>query len=185
MVTTPAGVIFRMVSLLMSATKTLPLSSAATPQGLRNRALVPMPSLLPGWPASPAKVLTTPFGCDLPNGIVGRIRHINIAGTIHRNAKGSPEARIAADAVGAAVTSSHPRQGAYDSVRRNFPDRVVGSVRHINIAGTVHRNAVGQPKSSLVSGTISVAADANLSGQCGYVRVPTGWEREEVEWVAE
>src|ERR1035441_3201001 len=51
-----------MVSLLKSATKTLPVSSAATPHGFRNRALAPVPSRLPGWPASPAKVLTAPFG---------------------------------------------------------------------------------------------------------------------------
>ena len=58
----PVGVIFRMVSLLMSATNTLPMPSTATLQGLRNRALLPTPSLLPGCPANPAKVLTTPFG---------------------------------------------------------------------------------------------------------------------------
>src|ERR1017187_6388924 len=69
-----------MVSLLRSATKTLPVSSAATPHGLRNRALAPMSSWLPGWPASPAKVLTTPLGVIFrmvlfwPDRLVIRIR---------------------------------------------------------------------------------------------------------------
>src|ERR1039458_6712877 len=110
------------------------------------------------------------FGCDLPNGIVGHIRHKNIASAVHRNAEGSPEPRFTARAVGAAVASSNSSESAYDSARRNLSDRVVAGVRHVNTAGTVHRDIVGQPKLSLVSGAISVAADANLSGQCGDVQ---------------
>ena len=59
-VTTPAGVIFRMSALPSSATKTLPAPSTATPQGLLRRAAAPVPSALPGEPAVPANVVTTP-----------------------------------------------------------------------------------------------------------------------------
>ena len=46
-VTTPAGVIFRIVLLDESATNTLPDPSTATPAGLMNWAAVPVPSIVP------------------------------------------------------------------------------------------------------------------------------------------
>src|SRR5947207_1614754 len=44
----------------MSATYTFPAASAATPDGLSNRASLPVPSLEPTCPAVPAIVLTAP-----------------------------------------------------------------------------------------------------------------------------
>ena len=57
-VTTPAGVTFRMVLLPMSDTYTLPALSTAAPNGMKKRARLPAPSVLPG-PSSgaPAKVV--------------------------------------------------------------------------------------------------------------------------------
>ena len=51
-VTTPSGVIFRMVSLAVSATKRLPAPSTATPEGQLKRAAAPVPSALPDEPLS-------------------------------------------------------------------------------------------------------------------------------------
>src|SRR6476660_3485289 len=59
-VTTPAGVILRMVALVWSATYTVPAASTATPTGVLNRAAAPVPSVLPVLPAVPARVVTTP-----------------------------------------------------------------------------------------------------------------------------
>src|SRR6266568_4468174 len=64
-VTFAAGVILRMVLLLVSATKMLPTLSMATATGLLKRAALPVPLALPGLPAKPAKVVTTPAGVIL------------------------------------------------------------------------------------------------------------------------
>src|SRR6267142_991245 len=60
--TTPAGVILRMVLLYVSDTYTLPALSVATPDGNLKLAAVPVPSALPATPADPASVLTAPAG---------------------------------------------------------------------------------------------------------------------------
>jgi hypothetical protein len=62
-VTTPLGVTFRMVVLLVSATKTLPDPSTATPLGQEKRAAAPVPSTLPDEPAVPGS--TTPRAAGL------------------------------------------------------------------------------------------------------------------------
>ena len=62
MVTTPVGVIFRMVLLPQSATKTLPDPSTVTLWGSLKRAAAPVLSVLPDKPAVPASVVTTPVG---------------------------------------------------------------------------------------------------------------------------
>jgi len=64
-VTRPAGVILRIVLFPKSATKTFPAPSAATFIGMKNLAVLPVPSVLPKLPAEPAKVLTTPVGVIL------------------------------------------------------------------------------------------------------------------------
>ena len=64
------GVIFRMVLLPVSATKTLPAPSTAMPWGSLKRAAAPVPSALPDEPAVPASVVTTPARRDLPDGVV-------------------------------------------------------------------------------------------------------------------
>ena len=60
--TAPAWVTFRIVRLWKSATKTFPLPSTATPEGLENRAAYPVPSAVPEIPGAPANVDTTPAG---------------------------------------------------------------------------------------------------------------------------
>ena len=55
-VTTPALVTFRIVWLSVSATKTLPAVSTATPLGVSNLAAEPVPSVEPEEPAVPANV---------------------------------------------------------------------------------------------------------------------------------
>ena len=60
--TTPAGVICLIVLLLESTTYTVPAALMATPRGELNRALLPVPSVLPLVLASPANVVTTPPG---------------------------------------------------------------------------------------------------------------------------
>src|SRR5262249_35377638 len=54
----PVGVSSRSVELPVSATKTLPDPSTATPRGELKRAEAPRPSLLPELPRGPARVLT-------------------------------------------------------------------------------------------------------------------------------
>src|SRR5437016_963276 len=56
--TTPAGVIFRIVKLLLSATKKFPALSIATSVGPLNSAALPVPSTLPmlGTPANVVNV---------------------------------------------------------------------------------------------------------------------------------
>ena len=61
-VTTPAGVISRMVLPFSSQTKRLPFASIVIPSGTLNRAAVPVPSVLPELPPLPAMVVTTPPG---------------------------------------------------------------------------------------------------------------------------
>src|SRR6476661_2867302 len=63
--TTRAGVILRIVLLLVSATKMLPTLSMATAAGPLKRAALPVPLALPVLPAKPAKVVTTPAGVIL------------------------------------------------------------------------------------------------------------------------
>ena len=67
-VTTPAGVILRILLFIVSATKTVPYWSTAMPWGLLKLAAVPVPS----WPIPapppmppPASVVTTPLGVIL------------------------------------------------------------------------------------------------------------------------
>ncbi len=48
--TAAAGVILRIVLLAVSATYKLPMESKASPLGVLNCALVPVPSLVPGKP---------------------------------------------------------------------------------------------------------------------------------------
>ena len=60
--TTPAGVILRIVQLPPSTTYSSPPLPTATPRGARNRAAPRTPSSLPNIPARPASVLTTPSG---------------------------------------------------------------------------------------------------------------------------
>src|SRR5262249_45434584 len=59
-VTTPPGVIFRIVLCSESETWILSALSTATPIGRVNRAVLPTPSLVPFRPAFPANVVTTP-----------------------------------------------------------------------------------------------------------------------------
>src|ERR1035438_3736014 len=59
------GVIFLTVLLPISATYRLPWASTARPWGFQNRASLPFPSVLPGWPGRPATVLTVPSGAIL------------------------------------------------------------------------------------------------------------------------
>src|SRR4051812_4347658 len=61
-VTTPPGMILRIVLLLESATYSVPVVSTVIPEGLANRAALPVPSTWPELPATPASVLTTPAG---------------------------------------------------------------------------------------------------------------------------
>ena len=57
--TSPLGVIFRIQLLPWSATKTLPLTSTATPTGFRKRAALPLALVVPDTPvAEPANKLT-------------------------------------------------------------------------------------------------------------------------------
>jgi len=63
--TAPAGVILRMVSLPLSAMNTLPALSVAMPVGSLKRAVIPAPSELPMAPGVPASVLTIPAGVIL------------------------------------------------------------------------------------------------------------------------
>jgi hypothetical protein len=58
--TTPAGEIFRIVKLRVSATNRLPEPSTVIPEGLKNRALGPLPSRPPAEPAEPPTVLIVP-----------------------------------------------------------------------------------------------------------------------------
>src|SRR5215831_16058982 len=64
-VTTPAGVILRIVLFPGSATYKFPAVSVATPAGPENAAAAPLPSALPKTPAVPASVVTTPAGVIL------------------------------------------------------------------------------------------------------------------------
>ena len=64
-VTTPAGVTWRMASLSLSATYTFPALSTATPSGRSKLAAGPVASALPTTPAVPASVVTTPAGVIL------------------------------------------------------------------------------------------------------------------------
>ena len=60
-VTTPAGVTFRIVLFAESATIRFPLvGSSAMPTGVLNCAAPPVPSALPETPRVPAIVVTTP-----------------------------------------------------------------------------------------------------------------------------
>src|SRR5271157_5152830 len=54
--TTPSGVILRMVLLPVSATKRFPALSTAIPPGDWKRAALPGPSALPGAPIRPAMI---------------------------------------------------------------------------------------------------------------------------------
>ena len=62
-VTTPSGVILRILKLLESATYTFPLESTAIPRGVLNLAFVPVPVIFPC--ELPARVVTTPAGVIL------------------------------------------------------------------------------------------------------------------------
>src|SRR5437899_8067520 len=63
--TTPAGVILRIMSFHVSATYTLPALSVAMPSGWRKPAAAPTPFALPATSAAPASVLTAPWGLIL------------------------------------------------------------------------------------------------------------------------
>jgi hypothetical protein len=64
-VTTPAVVTFRIVSLPASVTMRLPSASTVMPVGVLNWAFVPVPSAWPMLPAEPANVVTTPADVTL------------------------------------------------------------------------------------------------------------------------
>src|SRR3569833_1442171 len=82
-VTTPAGVILRIALEPASATKRLPALSNRRPRGMLNFAAVPTPSTVPGVPAVPAIVVTTPAGVtsrivELPESPTYRLPAVSI-----------------------------------------------------------------------------------------------------------
>src|SRR5208282_4589153 len=97
-------------------------------------------------------------GCDLSYGVIAHVRHEDITFTIHRHTPRVAKLCIGIDAVFTAGMPGKTGQRAHDSGRCDFSNHVVGSVSHINIASTIHGNIVWQPKLSLDSDTISVAA---------------------------
>ena len=84
-VTTPAGVILRIVLLPVSATYTLPALSTATPSGWANRAALPVPSALPELPGQPCQGGDHAAGRHLPNRGVHSVRHVHVARAVHRH----------------------------------------------------------------------------------------------------
>ena len=85
-VTTPAGVTFRIVLLQVSATYTLPALSTATPSGWQNRAALPVPSALPEASRQPGQRRHHPAGRHLADRVVAGVRHIDVARAVHRHA---------------------------------------------------------------------------------------------------
>ena len=76
-VTTPLAVTFRIRSLLVSATYTVPSAATVTAHGLLNCAAVPVPLAKPAVPL-PASVVTSPAG------LIFRIRFPNVSATCRK-----------------------------------------------------------------------------------------------------
>ena len=86
-VTTPAGVTLRIVSLDTSATYTLPAVPAQPPAWPRRNG--PRPPCRPrcrGFPPWPARVITTPPRRHLAHGVIESVRHVRVALAVHRHA---------------------------------------------------------------------------------------------------
>ena len=77
----------------------------------------------------------------------------------------SVESRIAAGSVRTARNSRQPRQRRHRAARRDLPNRVVAKVRHIDVAGTVHRHATGIVESRIAARSVR-AAVACVPSKC-------------------
>ena len=84
-VTTPAGVIFRMVLLLASVTYTVPALSTAIPRGLVESRGTARPVGVAARPRQPRERRHDAAGCDFPDRVIAGIGDIERAGAVERN----------------------------------------------------------------------------------------------------
>ena len=96
-------------------------------------------------------------GRDLADRVVVGVGHIDVARRVHRHAGGNIEPRGAAGAIGAAMLPGQSGQRGHHAGRRDLADRVVTGVRHIDVAGAVHRHANGIIKPRGAAGAIGAA----------------------------
>ncbi len=76
--------------------------------------------------------------------VVPCVRHIDVARAVHRHALRQIKPRGAPGPVVGARTARRSRQRRHHSRRGDHPNRIVSSVRHIDVAGAVRRHA-GRP----------------------------------------
>ena len=101
---------------------------------------------IPGQPGNGAHHPVRSRRRQLANGVVARVRHIEIAAAVHRNAIRAVKPRVAVGAIGAAGIPGQPGDGAYHPVcsrQRQLADGMIIQVRHINVGVVVHGNAPG------------------------------------------
>jgi len=108
-----------------------------------------------------------PSRADLAQQVVVRIRHVNIALGIHGHAFGAREAGATAGADGAPF---HPRAAGQSSDKAaggDFPNRVVGEIPHVEVAGRIHRDADGLVELGAAARAIHTAGLTGRSGERG------------------
>ena len=101
--------------------------------------------------------------CDLADGVVALVGHIDIAAAIQREARGEVKLRRAARAIKAAVGARASGEGVHHPGGRNQADGVVALVGHINIAAGIHRHARGVIKQRRVARAVGGTGNTGAS----------------------
>ena len=81
-----------------------------------------------------------PSARDLADRMVGRVRHVHVAGAVHRHAIGVIK-RSGAGPVPRTYAPDASRQFRHHAATRDLPDCEIGRVRHVNVARAVHCRA--------------------------------------------
>jgi hypothetical protein len=141
-VTTPVGVIFRMVLLLRSsATKTLPAPSTATPDGPVESGGGPRAVRASVTERCPRERGHHASRRDLADGAVERVGDEDVARPVHRHALGAAEAGVGTRAVRASAQRAVP--ASVDTTPSGVTFRMVVVVGDEDVARPVHRHARG------------------------------------------
>ena len=132
------------------------------------RAASPIPSSLAALPASPARVHDQAVRSDLSNRAVVSVPDINIPRGIRRHALRETEASGVAGPIVAARFASQPGESTHHTCRGNLSNRAVGTIRHVDLARAVHRNAIRKIETSDAAISVHTTVSLSHSGESAH-----------------
>src|SRR5262249_54987052 len=104
-------------------------------------------------------------GRDLPDGVVASVGHIDVTRVVHGDALRFVEPRLAARAVVGAGASGQTGYSAYHAGGRDLSNRIVESIRHIEVAQAVHRDACRREEPGIAARIVGAAVRAGQTSE--------------------